>query len=60
MIDATFSVIYIAVMAVYSWALTLIALVVVPIQVVITLVGALYSGANSDKPQKKMHELSHT
>ena len=39
-IDATFSVIYIAVMAIYSWALTLIALVVVPIQVVITLVGA--------------------
>ena len=39
-IDAAFSVIYIAVMAFYSWLLTLIALIVVPIQVVITLVGA--------------------
>ena len=39
-IDAAFSVIYIAVMALYSWILTLIALIVVPIQVAITLVGA--------------------
>ena len=39
-IDAAFSVIYIAVMAMYSWALTLIALTVVPIQVGLTLVGA--------------------
>ena len=39
-IDAVFSVIYILVMALYSWVLTLIALIVVPIQVVITLVGA--------------------
>ena len=39
-IDAAFSVIYIAVMALYSWVLTLIALIVVPIQVGITLVGA--------------------
>ena len=39
-IDAAFSVIYILVMALYSWVLTLIALLVVPIQVMITLVGA--------------------
>ena len=39
-IDAAFSVIYIAVMALYSWVLTLIALIVVPIQVAITLIGA--------------------
>ena len=39
-IDAAFSVIYIAVMAFYSWLLTLIALIVVPIQVGLTLVGA--------------------
>ena len=32
--------IYILVMALYSWVLTLIALLVVPIQVMITLVGA--------------------
>ena len=39
-IDAAFSVIYILVMALYSWVLTLVALLVVPIQVMITLVGA--------------------
>ena len=39
-IDAAFSVIYIAVMAFYSWALTLVALFVVPIQVGITVLGA--------------------
>lgn len=39
-IDAAFSVIYIIVMALYSWVLTLVALFVVPIQVVITLAGA--------------------
>ncbi len=39
-IDAAFSVIYIIVMSVYSWILTLVALIVVPIQVAITLAGA--------------------
>ena len=39
-IDAIFSIIYILVMAVYSWVLTLVALAVVPVQVAITLVGA--------------------
>lgn len=39
-LDAAFSVIYIAVMAIYSWVLTLVALFVVPIQVAITLLGA--------------------
>ena len=39
-LDALFSVIYIAVMALYSWVLTLVALVVLPIQVGITLLGA--------------------
>jgi len=40
LIDAAFSVIYILVMAVYSWVLTVVALIVVPIQVAITLAGA--------------------
>ena len=40
LIDAAFSVIYILVMSLYSWILTLVALVVVPIQVAITLGGA--------------------
>jgi subfamily B ATP-binding cassette protein HlyB/CyaB len=39
-LDAAFSVIYIAVMALYSWLLTIVALIVVPIQVGLTLLGA--------------------
>ena len=40
LLDAAFSVIYIVVMLLYSWLLTLIALVVLPIQVGLTLIGA--------------------
>ena len=39
-LDAAFSVIYIVVMVVYSWLLTLIALAVLPIQIGLTLIGA--------------------
>ena len=39
-LDAAFSVIYILVMVVYSWLLTLIALSVLPIQIAMTLLGA--------------------
>jgi ATP-binding cassette subfamily B protein len=39
-LDAAFSVIYIAVMALYSWLLTIVALAVLPIQIVLTLLGA--------------------
>ena len=39
-LDAAFSVIYIAVMVVYSWLLTLIALSVLPIQIGLTVLGA--------------------
>lgn len=38
-LDAIFSLIYIVVMVIYSWLLTLIALGVIPIQVLITLIG---------------------
>ena len=38
-LDAAFSLIYIVVMVIYSWLLTLIALGVVPIQILITIVG---------------------
>ncbi len=38
-LDAAFSLIYIVVMVIYSWLLTLIALGVVPIQIMITLLG---------------------
>ena len=39
-LDAAFSVIYIAVMLIYSWLLTLIALSVLPIQIGLTVLGA--------------------
>ena len=39
-LDAAFSVIYIVVMVIYSWVLTLVALVVLPIQIGLTLLGA--------------------
>ena len=39
-LDAAFSVIYIAVMVSYSWVLTLIALSVLPIQIALTILGA--------------------
>ncbi len=38
-LDAAFSLIYILVMVIYSWLLTLIALGVVPIQIMITVIG---------------------
>ena len=40
LLDAAFSVIYIVVMALYSWLLTLVALAVLPIQIGITIIGA--------------------
>ena len=40
LLDAAFSVIYIIVMALYSWILTIVALIVVPIQVSLTILGA--------------------
>lgn len=39
-LDSVFSVIYIIVMAIYSWLLTIIALIVLPIQIALTLIGS--------------------
>ena len=39
-LDCAFSVIYIGVMCIYSWQLTIVALLVVPIQVTFTILGA--------------------
>lgn len=39
-LDAAYSAIYIVVMAMYSWVLTLVALIVIPIQVGLTVLGA--------------------
>ena len=59
-LDAIFSVIYILVMFIYSALLTLIALVVVPIQIAITLLGAplfrrQYRQAAEDNSKTKSH-----
>ncbi|MFM7313756.1 MAG: peptidase domain-containing ABC transporter [Cyanobium sp.] len=39
-LDSIFSVIYIIVMALYSWVLTIVALIVLPIQIGLTLIGS--------------------
>ena len=52
-LDAAFSVIYIAVMLIYSWLLTLIALSVLPIQIGLTVVGPPYSAVSSVLQPKK-------
>ncbi len=39
-LDAAFSVIYVVVMAFYSWQLTIVALMVLPIQIALTFLGA--------------------
>ena len=47
-------------MSVYSWILTLVALIVVPIQVAITLAGVLFLGGNLGIQRKRMPKLSLT
>ena len=60
LLDAAFSVIYIIVMAIYSWALTLIALAVVPIQVALTLLGApLFRRQYRQSAQENARTQSH-
>ena len=59
-LDAAFSVIYILVMIVYSWLLTLIALSVLPIQIGLTLLGAplfrrQYRAAAEDNAKTQSH-----
>ena len=39
-LDSLFSVIYIVIMFIYSWLLTIVSLIVVPMQMIITLIGA--------------------
>ena len=53
-LDAAFSVIYVAVMMIYSWLLTFIALSVLPIQIGLTVLGAPYSVVSSVLQPKKM------
>ena len=59
-LDAAFSVIYIIVMVIYSWLLTLIALSVLPIQIGLTLLGAplfrrQYRAAAEDNAKTQSH-----
>ncbi|MEX1316080.1 MAG: peptidase domain-containing ABC transporter, partial [Synechococcaceae cyanobacterium] len=59
-LDAAFSVIYIIVMALYSWVLTLVALAVVPIQVGLTVLGApLFRRQYRDAAQENAKTQSH-
>ncbi|MGB7564052.1 MAG: peptidase domain-containing ABC transporter, partial [Prochlorococcaceae cyanobacterium] len=59
-LDALFSVIYIVVMLIYSWLLTLIALIVVPIQVALTLIGSpLFRRQIRDTAQENARTQSH-
>ena len=51
-LDAAFSVIYIVVMVVYSWVLTLIALAVLPIQIGLTVLGLRCSAVSSVRSGK--------
>jgi ATP-binding cassette subfamily B protein len=59
-LDAAFSVIYIIVMSIYSWVLTLIALAVVPIQVALTVLGApLFRRQYRDAAEENAKTQSH-
>jgi len=59
-LDAAFSVIYIMVMVIYSWLLTLIALCVLPIQVGLTLLGApLFRRQYRDAANQNARTQSH-
>ncbi len=60
LLDTAFSVIYIAVMLLYSWLLTLIALCVLPIQIALTLLGApLFRRQFREAAQENARTQSH-
>ena len=60
LLDTAFSVIYIIVMVLYSWLLTLIALCVLPIQVGLTVIGApLFRRQYRDTAQENARTQSH-
>ena len=60
MLDAAFSVIYIVVMAFYSWLLTIVALAVLPIQVGLTVLGApLFRRQFSQAAEENAKTQSH-
>lgn len=59
-IDAFLSVVYIAIMLFYSWLLTLISLAVIPIQILISIVGApLFRRQSREAAQLNANTQSH-
>ena len=59
-LDCAFSVIYIGVMCLYSWQLTIVALLVVPIQVTFTILGApLFRKQFRNAAQENARTQSH-
>jgi len=59
-LDAAFSAIYIVVMVAYSWLLTLVALAVLPIQVLLILIGTpLFRRQTRDVTQQNAKTQSH-
>jgi ATP-binding cassette subfamily B protein len=59
-LDAAFSVIYIVVMVLYSWVLTLVALCVLPIQIGLTVLGApLFRRQYRDAANENARTQSH-
>jgi subfamily B ATP-binding cassette protein HlyB/CyaB len=59
-LDAAFSVIYVVVMVMYSWVLTLIALCVLPVQVGLTVLGApLFRRQYRDAANQNARTQSH-
>ncbi len=58
-LDAVFSVIYIVVMVLYSWVLTLVALAVVPIQVALTVLGSLFRRQFRQAAEENARTQSH-
>jgi ATP-binding cassette subfamily B protein len=60
LLDTAFSVIYIVVMVLYSWLLTLIALCVLPVQIGLTVLGApLFRRQYRDTAQENARTQSH-
>ena len=60
LLDTAFSLIYIVVMVLYSWLLTLIALIVLPVQVGLTVLGApLFRRQYRDSAQENARTQSH-
>jgi len=59
-LDAAFSVIYIIVMFLYSWLLSIIALIVVPVQILLTILGApLFRRQYRQAAQENARTQSH-